>query len=420
MVKTFSNGVLILDALYGDCGKGTTIDALARKYKSEWVIRFHGGAQAAHNVITPEGVHHTFAQFGSGTLAGAKTFLTRDVLINPNAMLREAEALATKGVAYPLNLMHVDEKAKITTPWHIALNRLREMSRGTGRHGSCGLGIGETMQDAILHPDHVLRVEHVRTHGALNALLQHAYNRLTLEFRKLPEQESEAWKDYANWFQPSSIAAVYDELRDWGQRVQIAQEPVWAGSNSCVLWEGAQGVLLDEKYGFHPYTTWSTTTPQNARTYTKELGLEMPKVYAVTRTYAARHGAGPFPSEVSHCIHSETHNATNDWQREFRQGWLDIPLLQYAQRVAGPFDGLIVTHTDVKPDHIVTQYNGGALPVPVSRAEQIANTETVRQWRTAPEAVNPAQIAEIAARALGVPLVGTSCGPTFQHKIWTV
>ena len=242
MVKTFSNGVLILDALYGDCGKGTTIDALARKYKSEWVIRFHGGAQAAHNVITPEGVHHTFAQFGSGTLAGAKTFLTRDVLINPNAMLREAEALATKGVAYPLNLMHVDEKAKITTPWHIALNRLREMSRGTGRHGSCGLGIGETMQDAILHPDHVLRVEHVRTHGALNALLQHAYNRLTLEFRKLPEQESEAWKDYANWFQPSSIAAVYDELRDWGQRVQIAQEPVWAGSNSCVLWEGAQEI----------------------------------------------------------------------------------------------------------------------------------------------------------------------------------
>ena len=147
-------GAIVVAGLgFGDEGKGTTVDWLVRRHESALVVRYNGGAQAAHNVVLPDGRHHTFSQFGSGTLAGAETFLSRYMLVNPSAMLNEAAGLAGLGVVDPLSRVHVDEDALITTPFHIAANRAREQARGDGRHGSCGMGIRETILFPLVKPE---------------------------------------------------------------------------------------------------------------------------------------------------------------------------------------------------------------------------------------------------------------------------
>jgi adenylosuccinate synthase len=134
---------------FGDEGKGTVVDALVRRYNAKLVIRYNGGAQCAHNVITDDGRHHCFHQFGSGSLVpGCRTLLTKHVLVNPLVMFTEALQLEMIGVPNALKNMFIDERALVTTPYHRAMNRLREYSRNEQCHGSCGMGIGETMADS--------------------------------------------------------------------------------------------------------------------------------------------------------------------------------------------------------------------------------------------------------------------------------
>ena len=115
-------------------------------------MRYNGGAQAAHTVVEASGRKrtHTFRQYGSGTFAdGCETFLSRFMLVNPIALLDETLALQALGVGDAPARLHIDARALVTTPFHMMLNQLREIARGVHRHGSCGLGIGETVADAL-------------------------------------------------------------------------------------------------------------------------------------------------------------------------------------------------------------------------------------------------------------------------------
>ena len=117
------------------------------------VVRFNGGAQAAHHVLGPGGETHAFAQFGSGTFTpGTRTFLSRFMLVDLFALVAEAEHLTSFGVPDPFGLLAIDPAALLTTPYHRAANRAREEARGEGRHGSCGMGIGETARYALDFP----------------------------------------------------------------------------------------------------------------------------------------------------------------------------------------------------------------------------------------------------------------------------
>ena len=152
------NHVIVVDLGYGDAGKGTVVDWLCSRQDGRpvhAVVRFNGGAQAAHNVITRDGRCHAFAQFGAGTFTpGVRTHLSRFVLIDPLALAAEAAHLASLGLADALDLLTVDRDALLTTPYHQAANRAREIARGNDRHGSCGMGIGETARYALSpHPD---------------------------------------------------------------------------------------------------------------------------------------------------------------------------------------------------------------------------------------------------------------------------
>src|SRR5215467_3672428 len=150
--------IFIADLGFGDAGKGAITDFLTRRLSAHTVVRFNGGPQAAHNVVTPDGRHHTFAQFGSGTLAGARTHLSRFMLVDPLALVREADHLRDLGVADPYGGLTVDRDALLVTPYHGAANRERERRRGEARHGSCGMGVGEATAYSIDHPDLAPRV----------------------------------------------------------------------------------------------------------------------------------------------------------------------------------------------------------------------------------------------------------------------
>jgi adenylosuccinate synthase len=344
---------VVTDISYGDAGKGTTVDYLVRQAASAVVVRHNGGAQAAHNVITAEGTHHTFAQFGSGSLVpNVRTHLSRFMVLNPLNMLYEGDALA--GHAPDIwQRVTVDQDALVITPWQRAANQLRELARGAGRHGSCGLGVGETVSDSLYHPGHTIRVRDLFS-GSLG------YKLLKLRDFKLQQLRQDIdvdnlvdkpeWQVF-NQAKPD-LADLIASYQEWLDRVTVVDGDylgVLADHHDLMVFEGAQGVLLDERYGFHPYTTWSKTTHQNASALLSEIGFrgEVTRL-GVMRAYMTRHGAGPFVTEDSRLTAQlpDAHNGTGTWQGSFRVGYLDLVAHRYALSVSPGTDELVVTHLD--------------------------------------------------------------------------
>src|SRR3954469_18473147 len=165
---------LTVDLGFGDAGKGSIVDFLTRQHTAHTVVRYNGGAQAAHRVVTagPNSREHVFAQFGSGTLAGAATHLSRFMLLDPLAMVAEEQHLQALGVPDAFDRTTIDERALVITPFQRAANRLKELARGAGRHGSCGMGIGETMIDYLEHGQRVLFAGDLRSPDLLRSKLR--------------------------------------------------------------------------------------------------------------------------------------------------------------------------------------------------------------------------------------------------------
>jgi adenylosuccinate synthase len=350
-----TRAAIVVDLGFGDAGKGLVTDALVRSLGAHTVVRFNGGAQAGHNVVTPDGRHHTFAQFGAGSFVpGVRTYLSRHVVVHPTALLVEAAALARKGVREPLERLSVSGEALVVTPFQQAACRLRELARGAGRHGSCGVGVGEAVGDALDDPASALRARHLGDGPALSRTLVRLQEKKRAELadalRTLagsPAAEAErrvlespavvdAWAEAARRIAP--LVTPGDEA--------LAARLALGGS---IVFEGAQGVLLDEWHGFHPHTTWSTCTFANALDLLRECRFdgEIERI-GVVRTYATRHGAGPLPTEdpALNASLPEPHNDHGPWQGAFRLGWPDFALLRYALEAAGGVDALALTHLD--------------------------------------------------------------------------
>ncbi|GGN61375.1 adenylosuccinate synthetase [Actinoplanes lobatus] len=388
-----SRHVAVVDLGYGDAGKGTVVDFLCATEEKRAVLRFNGGAQAAHNVITEDGRHHTFSQFGSGTLRGVPTHLTRFMVVDPLSLAGEAAALGN-----PFHLLTVDGEALLATPWHRAANQRRERAV---RHGSCGMGVGETMAYASEHPD-APKVADVLSPARLRRRLAAVREALDVPGPPLDD--------------------VMEAFVAFGEAVRIVG-PSWTSrllaEGPCVF-EGAQGVLLDEWRGWHPHTTWSTTTFDNALSLCPDL-LRL----GVTRTYTTRHGAGPFVTEAPLDL-PEAHNGRDPWQGDFRVGHFDAVAHRYAVEVAGGVDALAITHLDV-PDRslslrICTAYevDGESWdriepgpPRDLGHQERLG--ERLRRARPA-GMYRPGDWCEAIATHLGAPVLVESHGPGAADK----
>lgn len=423
---------------FGDEGKGSVIDFLARKHSAKLVVRYNGGAQAAHSVVLDDGRHHTFSQFGSGTFVpGCRTHLSRFMLIQPGAMFSEAirlqKTLGMTALEEVLNLLTIEDKALITTRFHAAVNHLREVSRGKDRHGSCGMGIGETVVDHDLLGEETLFARDMTDPIELRRKLRLLQDANRAKVEPLIDAIPPVYKYHAteegvcpsewDWLtNPELIereAKVYENL---AQRVQIV-DASWLDTQleqpGTILFEGAQGILLDQYTGFMPYCTRSTISFDNAMTLLAGHNCPTTKM-GILRSYLTRHGAGPFPTEDPslHPTYREKHNRLGRWQESFRTGHFDLVLFQYAMEALGGVDEIAVTHMDAIPEtsQVCMTYDRlSKLVLPKQLQEQFKLTEALREAVPYYTRMNPIEAIE---SHVGRPIVSLlSHGPKASDKI---
>jgi adenylosuccinate synthase len=432
--------ILVTDLGYGDAGKGSVVDFLARQHHAHTIFRFNGGAQAAHNVVTPDGRWHTFSQFGAGTLVpGVRSYFSRHTLIDPLALANEAAHLTALGVADCYARLSIDRDALVITPFQQAANRLRELARGADRHGSCGMGIGETMADALASPETALRMGHLTDGSAARrlAVIRDAkWAQLAPIVPGLPRSpDVQAMLDLFVGDGRGLIDDLAGDYRAIVQQLRVVDDRYLRDllhQPGCVVFEGAQGVLLDQDYGFPPYNTWTDTTFANALALLGETSYQGDvHRLGVLRTYFTRHGAGPFVTEAPElaALLSEAHNGLSAWQGGFRVGWFDAVAARYAVQACGGIDSLALTHMDRLGALPAWQWCDGYVldgqpyalvppPAPVDQEAQAAITRDL--FRVTPEyqsaPCDGESVIETIEAALGTPVSLTSHGMTAGDK----
>ncbi|BBM87289.1 adenylosuccinate synthetase [Candidatus Uabimicrobium amorphum] len=348
------NNYIVVGLGFGDEGKGTITDYLVRKYNVQFVVRYNGGPQAAHNVVTPDNHWHCFSQFGSGTMVpGVKTYLSHFTAINPSFIMEEYKALTNKGYHDALQRLYIDNNCVVITPYHIHMNRFLERVRGNERHGSCGLGVGQAILDSR-NPQ--LPTIYVKDFANV-ASLKRKLNLLRLMKVDIADQylaandcNDETMREYENLkfgYDIEKLIDTYHCFTKSGVHLIDHKSAKDLLKNKLTIYEGAQGVLLDENYGFWPHVTPSTTTTQNAKFLINDLSSNNHKTIGVLRAFATRHGAGPFVSEDDKLSQEikDVYNKCNLWQGAMRIGWFDMVATCYALKVC-PVDELALTNID--------------------------------------------------------------------------
>ena len=236
----------------------------------------------------------------------------------------------------PAHLLTIHPRCLVTTPWLKILNHLRELSRGNAKHGSCGQGIGEARSYWLKHGEDAVFTSDLRQLPALRNKLEIQRQRVLLESQDLgrTRERRRALRELGLWDRyTEDVAVELSEAIPDGVVIDAAIPPC-----RTAIFEGAQGVLLDEYRGFHPYTTWNTVTPYHAWELIRQMDVEAVAVLGVTRSYSTRHGEGPLPTFSADLTTqlADVGNPWNRWQGSMRCGWLDLPLLRYATAACGP------------------------------------------------------------------------------------
>ncbi len=328
---------------YGDEGKGSIIDFLTEHSGSKTVVRYNGGPQAAHHVIR-YGHTHCFSQFGSGSFVnGSITYLSKYMLIDPFSLVVEEETLRQKGIADGFERLCINEDCLVITPMHKLVGQMRELST---RCGSCGMGVGEAVRDSQSLNGRSLRVADLQDTPTLETKLDFLWRVKLDQAEQLADENpnnQEIQSRYAQIRDGDLVQWVLQFYRSFSNRLHIIPDYDFSGR---VIFEGAQGVLLDVDYGFVPYVTKTKTTFANLSGLIGD-GQKVTRI-GVLRAYSTRHGAGPFVSEDMNLTQAipDLHNGMHEWQGRFRIGWLDVLASRYALEVIGGVTGIALTNFD--------------------------------------------------------------------------
>ncbi len=303
--------MVILGSQFGDEGKGLMTSYMTQKIieagRTPLVVRFNGGNQAGHTVVHND-KRHVFSNFGSGTLQGANTYWSEFCPFSPFSFLNERAALN------PIHKPYVHALCPVVTPYDIFQNREEEKSN---KHGSVGVGFGAT----------------IKRHEAYYKLYvkDFLYEKILIAKLKNISDYYKKWLDIDNY-----IMAVR-EVKEYIQIVDVDNEESIL-TKYKLIFEGAQGILLDQDFGFFPNVTRSNTTSKNALSILTKNDITWQSeddIFYVTRTYQTRHGNGfmtnediEIPLELKN-IENET-NVFNKYQGNFRKSFLDIDLLNYS------------------------------------------------------------------------------------------
>lgn len=323
------NNDIVIGMQFGDEGKGRVVDYLCSQRSISNVIRFSGGHQAYHGVYIDEDLHHGFSNFGSGTFKGVPTYFSEFCTVDPVSMCNEYDILVEKN-AVPY--LFVDPKCPVVTPYDKVYNRVLDKKN---RHGSCGVGFGTTLQreedfysltfEDLFHPI----VFKIKMNNIHNYYMHQKFYSLFDNFGQRFNDIKQRIQDDLEHF----LDCVYRIKKENIARIgKVPYFKPYLNEGSCVF-EGSQGLLLDQHMGFFPHVTRSDLTFKNIESI---LGKEVDHqfdLWLVTRAYQTRHGNGPMTNlNYDFPIKKNPYEINNDqtFQGKFRTSILDLDLLKYS------------------------------------------------------------------------------------------
>jgi adenylosuccinate synthase len=417
----------IFGSQWGDEGKGKIVDLLCENY--DIVARYQGGHNAGHTVKFADR-HYSLRLIPSGILhPGKQCVLGNGMVIDPQALLDEMEQLRSLGVVIEENLK-ISESAHVILPFHQALDIAREAAAGEHKIGTTGRGIGPAYEMKVsrygiviadLLEEDVLREKITFACREKNAILSSVYNAKTFDPGALTEQ----YVKYGEILRDRIIDAA-----------QLIHNETRNGKN--VMFEGAQGMLLDIDHGTYPYVTSSNTTVGGICTGLGVAPREIHSVMAVVKAYTTRVGGGPFPTELKDAVGDRIRERGNEFGtvtgRPRRIGWLDLVVLKTAVMLNG-IDQIALTKMDVLDEFeeipICTSYKTGGSDVEffprraVAHDDYSINYKTLKGWKA--NTVGVATFDELPTPAkdyikfiedhLEVPVKIVSTGPRREETI---
>lgn len=350
---------------FGDEGKGTFVDYLTHEEDIGCIVRYNGGSQASHTVVTPSNTVHKFSQLGSGMFSKkCHTYITENMVINLENLLTELEVFSKKtgiSISDLMNRIHIHENCFVVTPYHKLLNKLRELSKGSNRRGSVGTGVSEVrylLDEPKTFPYELplgLRVKDIfypYSNNLIMSRLNAIYNYVSKFYF---ENKDAIWentplnmvdslnKEIRFLLAPNGffdISAMYTSNFKYAKRNVNFSKCIYSSYELSfkkdwvrAIFEGSQGLLLDKNYGIKPNTTFLDTTNHFADTICHKAD-NVTKV-GIAKAFTSRHGLGVFPTESDELninIHDENQEESY-WNGKIRFGWFDAVLFRYAQSI---------------------------------------------------------------------------------------
>ncbi len=330
-------GVVLVGAQWGDEGKGKMTDYLAAG--ADIVVRYQGGANAGHTLVVSE-VEHRLHLIPSGILAGRMSVIAHGMMVDPGLLLEELERMEAAGC--DLSLLRISDAAHLIMPYHKIFDAEEERLRQSHRLGTTGRGIGPAYRDKaarwglriadLLTPESFAEKVQLQLRR-VNPLLEKVYGVEPLD----PAAITRQYLQYAEQLRPHICDTVLLLNRSLEQGARL-------------LFEGAQGTMLDVDLGTYPYVTSSNPTAGGVCTGTGVPPTSLSRVMGVTKAYTTRVGGGPFPTELKGQIGDSIRQRGREYGtatgRPRRCGWLDSVLLRHSVRVNG-LDGICLTKIDV-------------------------------------------------------------------------
>ena len=367
--------VVVIGTQWGDEGKGKIVDLLTDRASA--VVRFQGGHNAGHTLVI-EGKKTVLHLIPSGILrAGVRCLIGNGVVLSPSALFEEVAMLEANGVPARERL-GISESCPLILPYHIALDRARELARGNKAIGTTGRGIGPTYEDKVsrrgirlgelLDPEHFKeRLREVMEYH--NFALQYYFKTEAVDYQRVLDEALA---------QGEQLAPLVEDVPGTLHRLRA--------EGKSIMFEGAQGALLDIDHGTYPYVTSSTTTAGGAASGSGVGPRHLDYVLGIVKAYTTRVGAGPFPTELFDAdgkhLGEKGHEFGATTGRQRRCGWLDVVALRRSLEL-NSVTGMCITKLDVldglQTVKICVAYklDGKEIDVPPVGADQFEKCEPV-------------------------------------------
>lgn len=343
--KVTVNNVVCIGAQWGDEGKGRIVDRMSER--ADVVVRFHGGNNAGHTVVV-DGVTTILHIVPSGVLHKNKLcVIGNGCVIDPEVLLQEMEMLAARGLLQPNadgQRLLISDQAHVILPFHKRVDKAREAARGATKIGTTGRGIGPAYEDKAARRG--LRVHDLIDEGRVAEHVRQA----TMFANSVLEALG------AEPYQGVEIEEMIERTRAHGRKLKPFVDDAGdvvaraAAAGKRVLFEGAQGTLLDLDHGTYPYVTSSNCVAAHASAGTGVGPHLLGRILGVAKAYTTRVGEGPFPTEMDDALGGKLRQLGHEFGattgRPRRCGWLDLVALRYAVRLNGITD-LALTKLDV-------------------------------------------------------------------------